>query len=390
MANVVGSNNLLYIAARTLSGEAANLRIDLVDENNLHTTNAGRTVSVTGTEFTEYRIDYDGGYSDGGYGGTGCAADDAPCAVDGSRIVGLAIYPEADAGGFNDTIQIDYFSFGQPLDENAVAPGIVNYRDDLEDADEQFQGEPSGLTYSVDDGVLAIAGDGSAPAYQTIVYELRDEDGGATLADVLNSENLLYLRARTASGAAADLRIDLIDNDNFHTTLASLAARIEGDGYETYTLDYTGGYQDGGYGGTSCTADTQPCAVDGQRIARLAFYPNPAAGGFNDTIFVDWLSFGSELAVSLKQPKTVTGISLYPNPTADEFTLRYHLPRAATLRFVLTDGLGRTVVTRRREGLVSGDHTETFIVGGTPPGVYYLRVLDASGAISASLPVVIR
>ena len=390
VANVAGSNNLLYISARTLSGEAANLRIDLVDENNLHTTNAGRTVSVSGTEFTEYRIDYDGGYSDGGYGGTDCAADDAPCTVDGTRIVGLAIYPEADAGGFNDTIQVDYFSFGQPLDENAVPPGIVGYQDELDEADAQFQGEPSGLTYAVNDGVLAIAGDGSALPYQTILYELRDDNDAAVLADVLNSDNLLYLRARTASGAAADLRVDLIDNNNFHTTLAGRTARVEGADFLVYALDYTAGYQDGGYGGTACDEDAPPCAVDGQRIARLAFYPNPAAGGFADTIFIDWLSFGSEITTSLERPDFVRGVSLYPNPASDEITLSYQLPQAGAIGFVLSDGLGRTVLTRRRDGQAAGEHTETFPLSGLAAGIYYLRIVDADRRVAAGLPVVVR
>ncbi|PPK85919.1 putative secreted protein (Por secretion system target) [Neolewinella xylanilytica] len=389
-ADAVASNDLLYISARSLSGEAVNLRIDLIDENDRHTTNAGRSVSISGTEFAEYRLDYNNGYQDGGYGGTGCPAADAPCAVNGARIVALAFYPEANDGGFNDTIQIDYLSFGQPLDENAEPTGLVGYQDDLEGAGAQFQGEPAGLSYSVVEGVLAIVGDGSAPAYQTVTYELHDENDDPVLADAVNSDNLLYLRARTASGEPTELRIDLIDNNNFHTTLAGRTARIEGSSYQVYALDFAGGYQDGGYGGTACDADTQPCAVDGRRIARLAFYPDPASGGFADTLFLDWLSFGSELTTSLRVPESFSELAVYPNPTHDRITVTYRQRRAGEIRTEVMDGLGRRVFSQRRGMQAAGNNSLPIDLSGIVAGTYYVRVSFIDGSGSSTIPVLIR
>ncbi|MGB3801651.1 MAG: cellulase family glycosylhydrolase, partial [Lewinella sp.] len=356
VANVEQSNNLLFMSARTLSGETVNLRVDLVDENDIHTTNAGRNVNISGTEFTDYRLDYTSGYQDGGYGGTGCT-DDAPCAVNGARIVALAFYPDAAAGGFQDTIQIDYLSFGAPLNEEAGPVGVVDYRDDLEGAGDQFVGEPAGLTFNVTGGVLAIAGNGTAPAYQTVLYNLRTGDGAAALADVLNSDNTLYIRARTASGAATDLRIDLIDQDNYHTTLAGRTARIEGSDFQIYQLDYENGYQDGGYGSTACTQETQPCPVDNQRIASLAFYPDPVTGGLNDTIYIDWLSFGSELSTSITETVQLTGLRVYPNPAREELTVAYHQLQAGEVQVELVNGLGRKVLQRATGWQTAGQQT---------------------------------
>ena len=381
LADVAGSNNLLYLSARSLSGEPVNMRIDLIDENNLATTIAGRTLSITGTEFSEYRIDYAGGYQDGGYGGTGCTSDEAPCSVNGNRIVALAFYPEATTGGFNDTVQIDYLSFGVPLDGNQGPTGIIYYQDELDEAGDQFGGEPAGLTYTVSDGVLAIVGDGTAPVYQTITYDLRDEAGDPALADVAGSENTLYFRARTASGDSANLRIDLVDENNFHTTLAGRTARIGGTTYQVYSLDYTNAYQDGGYGGTACTQETQPCPVDGQRVARLAFYPNAEEGGLADSILIDWLSFGEDISTSVRTVEAFSSFAIYPNPTRDRTTAVYHLLRTSEVRLDLIDGLGRLVQRRRLGTQAPGGHSIPLEVAGIAPGTYFLRLTADQGAV---------
>ncbi|WP_116104986.1 cellulase family glycosylhydrolase [Lewinella sp. IMCC34191] len=389
-ADAARSGNLLYIGARTLSGEAVNLRIDLIDENDIHTTNAGRTVSVSGTEFTDYLLDYTGGYQDGGYGGTSCTSEEAPCTVDGSRIVALAIYPEPVDGGFNETIEIDYLSFGVPLNADAGPTGVIDYRDDLDGATDQFVGQAAGLTYSVTDGVLEIVGDGSAMTYQTVLYNVRTADGDPPTADVLNSDNMLYVRARTASGDVANVRIDLIDQNNYHTTLAGRTASVEGSDYQIYQFDYEDGYRDGGYGGTTCTQETQPCPVDGQRISSLAIYVDPTTGGFNDTLFVDWLSFGSELSTSVTESPSLTGVKVYPNPARDQLNVDYHQLQAGEVHVELVDGLGRTVRQKQSGWQAAGRQTIPLEVVDLNAGIYYLLLRTAGERRFSSLPVIIR
>ncbi|CAH1000409.1 hypothetical protein LEM8419_01562 [Neolewinella maritima] len=369
-ANVTGSGNKLYIGARTTSGDPVKLRIDLVDDSNLHTTLAGRSASISGTEFQDYVYDFADGYTDGGYGGTGCP-DGTNCPVNGGRIVALTFYPEPEAGMFMDTLVIDYLSFGQPLDTSTVADaGVVNYSDDLTSASDAFSGTDQGIAYSVTDGVLTIAGDGTAEAYRSFRYTVGGENGKA---DVIGSDNKLFIRARTLSGDSSSLRVDLIDDQNLHTSIDNNTVVIAGDEFKVYTLEYSA-YQDGGYGGTGCTTDAAPCTVDGQRVTQLVFYPEAATGGFNDTIEIDYLSFGVELSTAVRNFVQLDGLSVYPNPVENRLNLRFELNARTDVRVDLYDALGRNV---RRTALArqpAGTTELTLEVADLAGGTYFLQL----------------
>ena len=112
-ADVAGSNDILYVRARLTGDDEAVLRIDLIDEDNFQTTNAGAANTIAGEDFVVYEFNYANLYEDGGYGGTACS--NGPCPVDAQRITALNFYPDPDTGGFEGTIEIDYVAFGEPL-----------------------------------------------------------------------------------------------------------------------------------------------------------------------------------------------------------------------------------------------------------------------------------
>ncbi|WP_198661644.1 cellulase family glycosylhydrolase [Lewinella sp. IMCC34183] len=389
LADVGNSGNLLFLRARTLSGAPVDLRVDLVDEKELATTVAGRTITVEGTEFMTYEIDYTGGYQDGGYGGTGC--DDAPCAVDGNRIVALTFYLEAPTGGFSGTVEIDYLSFGEALDGGGEGPtGIVNYSDNLDGAGDRFTGSPAGLTYTLTDGVLTVVGDGTSGPYPNFAYDLRDENGDAALADAIGSGDLLYIRARAAGDGPVDLRIDLVDQNNFHTTLAGRTVQVSGEAFQTYRLDYAGGYADGGYGGTACTEETQPCPVDGRRIARLVFYVDPETGGFDGTLEIDRIQFGTDVFTSVREDFAFPDLRVYPNPATVELNLAYRAVSSGDVRVRLYDATGRTAVDRRVSNRAGSHERLSVPLRDLSPGLYYLHLLGADGRQSRGYPVRIQ
>ena len=400
LANVLASGSLLYVGARSASGETVNLRIDLVDDQDLHTSIGSITRQPGGSEYTEVIYDYAGAYRDGGYGGTGCASADAPCTVDGSRIRALTFYPEATAGGYGDSLFIDYISFGLSRADRDTVPdpgpaGMVNYSDDFTGDGTDFGDAPAGLSYEVTDGYFRLSGDGTAGSYQTVDYRLRvgDEE---VLADVVNSDDKLYVRARllasdtTASGVVADsvvLRVDLVDTNDFNTTNGSRSAVIQGGDFATYVIDFTGGYEDGGYGGTGCASG--PCEVDGERIKNLRFYPDPITGGFDGTVEIDWISFGQELSTSVRDFAEVVGLRVFPNPAPGAFSISFGLPRATTVEAQLFDTFGRLVGRRINGRLEAGDQRIDFDrIGELPAGTYYVRLLvDGKGsrAVAVSL-----
>ncbi len=392
LANVTASGNRLYISARSASGNGTNLRIDLIDENELATTLAGRTQNIAGTDFTEYLYDFTNGYEDGGYGGTSCT-DGAPCPVNGGRIVALGFYPDPASGGFNDTIQIDYLSFGQPLDTtNAGEFGVINYQDDLTDAGDSFAGNAVGITYEVVDGMLAVTGDGTAGPYQNFRYDIGGENG---LADAVNSNDLLFVRARnlnTSTSLLADsvnVRIDLVDQANFATTLAGRTITIKGDEFEVYSINYGGSYQDGGYGGTACESANAPCSVDGRRIAQLVFYPEPVTGGFNGSFEIDWISFGTEMIVGVRDFKELGALSIYPNPASDVLNFSYQLTTANAVVIELFDVTGRQLRVRDYGTQSAGENLAVLPVADLVAGTYFAR-LRVGNHFTRAFPVQVR
>ncbi len=391
LANAVLSQNKLYVRARTTSGRPINLRVDLIDDYEVATTLAGRTKSITGPDFGEYLYDYTGGYQDGGYGGTGCTAN-APCDVDGTRIKAIAFYPDPNDGGFNDTLQIDYLSFGQPLDTTTTGgdpTGIINYQDNFEEGADAFSGTPGGITYRVDNSVLTIAGDGTSAPYQTIRYTIPGDESGVRLADAAGSNDLLFIRARTTSGDTASLRIDLADRFDNQTTLAGRTLRIGGTEFMNYSINYAGGYQDGGYGGTACAAANQPCTVDAQRIQGLIFYPEPVAAQFSDTIEIDWISFGGVVVVGVRDFVELDRFAVFPNPATDVLNLRIDLHAATPVGTELFDATGRRVLQRDFGQLSAGEQQLQLPVAGLPRGPYFLR-LRVGSKVTRAVSVTVR
>ena len=380
-----GGQGKLFIRARTV-GDAQPVRIDIIDSMGLSTNILGLTKRFT-NEWDIYTYDFTGNTGDAGYGGAEGCSETEPCRLDMSAIRGIFIYPRPGEGMFTGQIEIDWVSVGQPLEEvMETAVGVLNYSDTLVGSAEFFSGTPSGITYAVsDDGFLNISGDGTSGAYQSINYTLRDESGNASKADVSGSGDKLYVRARILNSASAVLRVDLIDEGNFHTTNPSVAQTITGEDFATYEYTYTD-YVDGGFSGTACPTGAGPCPVDPQRITAMNFYPDPDTGMFSGDISINWVSFGQEISVNVTDFAQLDRLRAFPNPASDELGVEFDLPTASQVSLYLYDGLGRRVMVRDLGLNNAGNNFNRMDVSDLPTGTYHLQVI-VNGAPARALTV---
>jgi hypothetical protein len=378
-----GGQGKLFIRARTV-GDAQPVRIDIIDSMGLSTNILGLTKRFT-NEWSVYTYDFTGNTGDAGFGGAeGCSVEE-PCRLDMTAIQGIFIYPRPGEGMFTGQIEIDWVSVGQPLEEvMETAVGVLNYSDTLVGSAEFFTGTPAGITYAVsEDGFLNIRGDGTSSPFQTINYTLRDADGNAGKADAAGSGDKLYVRARILESESAVLRIDLIDEENFHTTNPSIAQTITGADYATYEYDYPE-YTDGGFSGTAC--NTGPCPVDAQRITAMNFYPAPNSGMFSGELSINWVSFGQEISVNVADFTQLDRLRAFPNPTSDELGVEFDLPAASQVSLYLYDGLGRRVMVRDLGQTNAGNNFNRMDVSTLPTGTYHLQVV-VNGAPARALTV---
>jgi hypothetical protein len=86
------------------------------------------------------------------------------------------------------------------------------------------------------------------------------------------------------------------------------------------------------------------------------------------------------------QPKLLSRLSAYPNPTTGELTLTTADERPLTGRWVLHDLLGREVQT----GTLLGGAPCRLALGGQPAGLYLLRVTDQRLATTQTLRIEIQ
>ena len=362
----------LFIRARTI-GDPQTLRIDLRDTSGLNTDLAGITQRIT-NEWKVYTYDFLGNYNHA-FGGNPDCTPASPCPVDDTNIAGVFFFPRPGEENFSGTIEIDWLSIGQPLEEDMpTEPGILNYGDELDNAGDFFSGNPGGVTYNVtDDGYFQMTGDGTSPTYQQVRYALRNDAGGSEKADVVGSGNIIYVRARILDNdAGADMRIDLVDEGGFESTNAGSQNTISGEEFVTYEYRYSN-YEDGGYGGTACASG--PCPVDGERITGLVFYPSPDAGAFTGTIDVNWIGIGVELMpTNVDDFAELDALKVYPNPASDEIAIEYDLPAASQVMVSLFDAMGRRVLVQDLGQRGAGNNFTPVNISELAAGTYHLQV----------------
>ncbi len=293
---VADGQDKVFIRMKT-NTPGTTVRVDLQDVNDMATTAASVTKAIT-EEWTTYEYNFAGGYSDLGFGGTGCSSDQAPCPVDGSRIANFILFVNPGSGAFVGDIEIDYVSVGTSLEGGSGTGDVLVYGDHFSGG-EGYVSTSAAFGLSVAASTFKITGTGIDAPFAAAAYTVHDMDTGeAGFVDV-SGNNKVFIRAK-ADAANTLLRVDLVDTSGFVTTIPSFTRLLESD-YAVLELDFSGNYIDGGYGGTPCEADVAPCAVDPTAIATVLFYPNPADGGFQGCIEIDYVSFGAAMGEDVQQ-----------------------------------------------------------------------------------------
>ena len=107
IANAMGSGNVLFVRAKSSIDQTV-LRTDMTDNMGFATTLAGLSNTLS-TDYGVYEYNFDGNYTDGGYGGTSC--ETGPCPVDGERISNFGFYINPGIAGFAGDVTIDWIAF---------------------------------------------------------------------------------------------------------------------------------------------------------------------------------------------------------------------------------------------------------------------------------------
>ncbi len=383
MVNAVANNNKLFIRAKS-SVEGMTLRVDLQD-NLGFVTNLNAVSTTLSDEYMVYELDYTDAYNDGGFGGSDCTQDTAPCPVDGVRIVNLQFFLEPGIGMFNGTVDIDWISFGTSLEAVAQPDaGVVNYTDQLPETAATQITDVDGLTTSIVGDTWTITGNGTGGMWTPLVYKIHNESGEGILANVVGSGDKIYVRAK-ASVDGTELRMDLQDYLGFVTNNNARSNTLSSE-YAIYEYNYANAYADGGFGGSDCTSATAPCPVDGERISQLQFFVLPGVGGFNGTIDIDWISFGEPLSTSILEPSNLATFLAYPNPTREQLTLVYNLQNSQSIQVAIYDIFGKQI-SHRHLGLQStGEQMEAIEVGTLTKGMYLIQ-LESNGITLGALRI---
>lgn len=97
------------------------------------------------------------------------------------------------------------------------------------------------------------------------------------------------------------------------------------------------------------------------------------------------LPLGSAVLATEPVPAEPFGLTVSPNPSAGDVTLRYVLPRRMNVRLSVTDAAGRTLQSLTLPGQLAGEHQRTIRNLPTTPGVYYLRLSTDDASTSRTI-----
>lgn len=173
---------------------------------------------------------------------------------------------------------------------------LTNAQTTYNDHFDGFNSASSNSAYDVTlaNSNLKVVGNGTAAAYQSFTYNIHNS--GREISINMNSSAKLFIKAK-ATGTPV-LRIDLKDAQGYLTNFNAQSTRLSND-FQIYTLDFANAFSDGGYGGSPCLSENAPCQVNASNISEMLFYLNAAAGSYNGTLEIDWISVGAPLEDTL-------------------------------------------------------------------------------------------
>lgn len=287
----ITGNHKLFVRMKS-TVENTTIRIDVEDVDGFVNTQ-GSISKTIGTEYAVYEYDFNGTYSDLGFGGTACNMDIAPCPLDPERIKNIVMFIQPGTGMFAGDVTIDYISFGTSLEPPGNEPELI-YEDRFSNETVEFAADGEGYILSEEGSDWIINGDGSSGPFAATSYTLHDkETGEAIVLDVTPADFKLFVKMKTGMGNEP-IRIDLVDSSGLVGNLMSLTKTVN-DEFSVYEYNYRDILNDGGFGGTACEELDAPCPLDPTAITSLLLTARPGDGGFDGTLFIDYISFGQPL-----------------------------------------------------------------------------------------------
>ncbi len=145
------------------------------------------------------------------------------------------------------------------------------------------------VTPTLSNNNLTLSGNGSTEAFEAIGYAIHNEGTGININ--VQSSPVLYIRAKGTNNPL--FRIDMQDEGGFTTNNQTTSIELT-ENFQTFELNFTNKFQDGGFGGP-CAKEDAPCPVDPTNIKQLLFFIQPNIGNYNGTIEIDWISIGASL-----------------------------------------------------------------------------------------------
>lgn len=107
-----------------------------------------------------------------------------------------------------------------------------------------------------------------------------------------------------------------------------------------------------------------------------------------NNIYIDDINIFDPMTVSTENEKSVAeGMKLFPNPTADQFTLEYRLAAPGKVTAEVIDISGRTLDALFSADRSAGKYIAAYDVNHLAPGVYFIR-LSANGQVAVKKLIV--
>ena len=191
--------------------------MDVQDADGFVTSIAGLTRTMT-TDFNVLEFDFSGTFQDGGFGGTPCNSDTAPCTVDGTRIAQLVFFTDPGVGGFNGSVVFDYISFGSEVTAEAMSDVFQDHFDQSDSTITSFGFVGGGYSLSTTDSEVIISGDGTTTMWDPLSLLMRNQNTFEPIDIDVSGNNRMFVRMRSTIPGTA-VRIDVQAVSYTHLTL---------------------------------------------------------------------------------------------------------------------------------------------------------------------------